>query len=61
MMEINPIKVTLLKHGAFQEYYKAKQESGADLARRKPPRMNASEEIISELVNMGNKSAVYVG
>ncbi|MGD9142330.1 MAG: GH3 auxin-responsive promoter family protein [Dehalococcoidia bacterium] len=52
MMEIQPLEVTVLSPGAFREYYRRKQESGAELAQSKPPRMNASDEVISELAGV---------
>ena len=39
IMEINPIRVTLLSPGTFQEYLEEKQAQGADLGHFKPPRM----------------------
>ncbi len=51
MLGIQPLKVTLLGEGTFQCFYEAKQKSGADLSHLKPPHMNASEQVIEELLN----------
>jgi hypothetical protein len=48
LMEIQPLEVTLLPRGAFKHYY-ARRQSGTELAQRRPPRLNASDEIIEEL------------
>ena len=61
MMEIRPLQATVLTHGTFREYYRKKQENGFELAQRKPPRVNASEEVIRELVGLGSRQPVYVG
>jgi hypothetical protein len=49
-METKPIKITLLAPGSFQRYYDKKRSEGADLAHLKPPHMNASDEVIRNLV-----------
>jgi hypothetical protein len=49
MMGIEPLEVTVLRHGAFGDYYLKKSGEGCELAQRKPPRVNAPEEIIGEL------------
>jgi hypothetical protein len=50
MMEVEPLKVTLLPAGAFRDFYSRRQGNGADLAQSRPPRVNASDDIISELL-----------
>ena len=60
MMGIYPCRVTLLKRDTFKNYYQRKLESGAALARRRPPRMNPDEDIISELVGLEEKAAAPV-
>lgn len=50
MLGIRPLRVTLLSSGSFQRYYEEKKKGGADLARLKPPHMNASDAIIQDLV-----------
>lgn len=49
MMDIQPLEVIALQPGTFDEYYKKKHESGAELSQLKPPRMNAPDEVIEEL------------
>ena len=60
MMEINPLEVTVLPTGAFQEYYRRKQDNGAELAQSKPPRMNAPDEVIRELAGTGLRNPASV-
>jgi hypothetical protein len=52
MLEVRPLKVTLLSQGTFQAYFIEKQTAGADLAHMKPPHMNPSDEIISDLLRL---------
>ncbi len=58
MMGIEPLEVTVLRHGAFGDYYVKKRGGGFDLAQRRPPRVNAPDEVIKELV--GERQAVSV-
>ncbi len=60
MMNICPLEVAVLRPGTFRDYYTKKQESGAELHQRRPPRMNASDDIIRELVHLGSKQEVHV-
>jgi hypothetical protein len=60
MMEIRPLEVTELRPGAFSDYYNERQKSGAALAQRKPPRVNASDDIIAELLGARDKPMVPV-
>lgn len=57
MMDIQPLEVTLLRPGTFKDYYEEKREAGAELPQRKPPRMNAPDNIITELIRLGGKQA----
>jgi hypothetical protein len=59
MMEIHPLEVTLLPHGAFNEYYRIKKESGAELTQRRPPRMNAPDYIIRDLLRQSSNQLTY--
>ena len=52
MMDIQPIRVVLLNPGTFSEYSSRKQDSGAELAQLKPPKMNAPDAIIAELLQI---------
>jgi hypothetical protein len=58
MMGIEPLEITVLRHGAFGDYYLKKCEKGLELTMRKPPRVNAAEEVIRELVGDGQKVSV---
>jgi len=60
MMDIHPLEVTVLHPGTFRDYYMVKKESGAELHQRRPPRMNASDDIIRELVHLDSKQKVPV-
>jgi hypothetical protein len=60
MMEIQPLEVTILRPGTFQDYYRERQGNGAELAQRRPPRMSASDDIIQELINLGSRQSVPV-
>ena len=60
MMEIHPLEVTLLPRGAFSEYYRIKKESGAELTQRRPPRMNAPDYIIRDLLRQSSNQLTYV-
>jgi hypothetical protein len=58
MMGIEPLEVTVLRHGAFGDYYLRKRAGGLELARTRPPRVNAPEEAIRELTGEGLKVSV---
>jgi len=60
MMEIELLEVTVLPQGTFKRYYRQRKESGSELAQRKPPRMNASDEIIEELIGSADRQEVPV-
>jgi len=60
MMEIHPCQVTALRPGTFKDYYQKKLKSGAELAHRRPPRMNPADDILGELVESWNRCAVQV-
>ncbi len=49
-VETNPVKVTLLGAGSFQQYYEKMQAAGVDLAHLKPPHMSASDTVIQGLL-----------
>ena len=55
MMDIHPLEVTLLRPGTFSDYYQGKKEAGAELSERKPPRMNAPDDVIQEVIRLGKK------
>lgn len=52
VLQIDPLRLTLLKPGAFRAYYLERQAAGADLAHLKPPRMGASDAIIGDLLRL---------
>ena len=54
MMDIHPLEVTKLRPGTFKDYYAKK--AGAELHERKPPRMNASDDVIGELLSLDSRA-----
>ena len=60
MMDIKPLEVTVLPSGTFRDFYSQRQENGADLAQSRPPRMNASDDIISELTGVKEDKPIAV-
>jgi len=55
MIGIQPLEVTLLRRGTFNDYYAEKKKAGAELFQRKPPRMNAPNDVIDELIRISKK------
>lgn len=53
MTGAGPVSVTFLASGAFGRYRRAKAAAGLDLARLKPPHMNADDSVINELITGG--------
>jgi hypothetical protein len=60
MMEIRPLELTLLRQGTFKDYYREKQENGSELAKRRPPRMNAPDNVVEELLGLAGRQIVPV-
>jgi hypothetical protein len=60
IMGIRPLEVTMLHPGTFSDYYTRKKMMGAELVQRKPPRMNAPDEIIRELLYLSNAREVIM-
>lgn len=57
MLEMKPLRVTLLRPGTFRAYNQERQAAGADLAHLKPPRMGASDAIVSNLLRLSGQVA----
>jgi len=55
MLEIDPLRLTLLPEGSFQRFLQEKKEAGFDLAHLKPPHMNASEDVLESLLNQDSR------
>jgi hypothetical protein len=51
MLNVKPIKVTILPNGAFKNYSERQQASGAGLGKLKPPHLNPSEQVLTMLNN----------
>ena len=60
MMGIHPPEVTILRPGTFRDYYAVKKDRGAELHVRKPPRIDASDEIIQELIHLSSRNEAPV-
>lgn len=60
MMDIQPLKVTLLRPGTFSDYYTHKKNMGSELMQRKPPRMNPPDVTVSELLQIDRTREVVM-
>jgi hypothetical protein len=56
MLEVNPLKITILSKGTFMRFYIEKQAAGLDLAHLKPPHTNASDSTIDDLLRLSGWS-----
>jgi hypothetical protein len=61
MMEIQPLQVTVLRPGTFQDYYRERRRQGSGLGQARPPRINASNDIIRDLLNLANRQLIQAG
>ncbi len=61
MLEVRPLEVTLLRPGTFSRYYDLMRAEGAELLQRKPPRMNASDDVVGRLLRLSKESEVAAG
>jgi hypothetical protein len=52
IMGINPLRITVLTPGTYDQYFAARQAEGADLGHLKPPRMEPSEQVVTELLKI---------
>jgi hypothetical protein len=52
MLGIRPLEITLLPSGTWDRYYDDRLKEGLQLHDLVPPRMNSSESVVSELVNL---------
>jgi len=50
MLNMRPLRVTILSEGSFQQYYQYRRKAGADLSHLKPPQINAPDSDIQELL-----------
>jgi hypothetical protein len=49
LLDLNPLEVTFLRQGAFSNYIAQRQAEGAALGHLKPPHVNPSEAVLSQL------------
>jgi len=54
LADLKPLEVTLLSKGSFGRYFQERQASGADLAQTKPTHVNASDQVIENLLKMSD-------
>jgi len=52
MLQLKPLRLTILSSGTFQRYMLKQQEEGADLGHIKPCHMNPSDKAISDLLEL---------
>ncbi len=55
MLEIRPLRMTLVPPGTFDGYYDEKQRQGEDLGRSLPPKMNAFDDAIADLLRIAGE------
>jgi hypothetical protein len=55
MLDVRPLKVSLLSPGSFRAYMLEQQAQGADLAHLKPPRMNPSDQVLGALLRLSHQ------
>ena len=51
ILGLQPLNITVLPVGTFQEYMEKQRANGADLAHLKPPHINPADDVIDSLVN----------
>ena len=49
LLDLNPLEVTFLRQGAFSNYIAQRQAEGAALGHLKPPHVNPSQAVLSQL------------
>ena len=54
MLDIRPLRVTLLSPGTFDRLYMEKYEQGKELAELQPPRTNPDPRVVQDLVRLSN-------
>lgn len=52
LIGVRPLSLSNLSKGTFKRYYEERQASGSDIAHLKPPHVNASEQVIENLMRM---------
>ena len=57
VLQVSPLRLTLLEPGTFRAYYLEQQAAGADLAHLKPPRMGAPDATIADLLRLSGASS----
>jgi len=56
MLDMDPLRVSLLSQGTFQRYMLARQAEGVDLARLKPTHVNPSDAVVSKLLQASGQA-----
>jgi hypothetical protein len=57
MLDIQPLRVTVLSAGSFDRFYERRRQAGYELGRRTPPRMNPTEEDVADLLGASKEAA----
>lgn len=58
MLQLKPLRLTVLSPSTFQRYMLKKQKEGADLGHIKPCHMNPPDKTIGDLLELSNKNSV---
>jgi len=58
MLQLKPLRLTILSPGTFQRYMLKQQKEGADLGQIKPRRMNPSDKTINDLLQLSKQNSV---
>jgi phenylacetate-coenzyme A ligase PaaK-like adenylate-forming protein len=60
LLNMNPLQVTILPHGAFQSYAAKQQSMGTSVGKLKPPHVNPTEQVLNYLTNKPEPAVVGV-
>jgi len=55
MLQLKPVRLTVLSPSTFQRYILKQQKEGADLGQLKPRHMNPSDETIDDLLRLSKQ------
>jgi len=58
MLQLKPLRLTVLSPGTFQRYMLKQQKEGVDLGHIKPRHMNSSDETIDDLLKLSKQNSV---
>jgi hypothetical protein len=55
MLDMNPLRLTLLPAGTFARYAELREAEGVDMAHQKPPHMQPSDEIVDTMLRLAQQ------